>query len=1150
MKIIESIQFSLFSPEQIRKMSAVKITVPDTYDEDGYPINGGLADQRLGVIDPGLKCKTCGGRMKDCSGHFGHIELVRPVVHVGFARTVYQLLRSCCRKCGRLMTTTSLEKIARSSECPHCGEPQKAVSFVKPTSYYEEDRKLLPNEVRERLERIPDEDLRALGVSIRPEWMVITVLPVPPVTTRPSITLETGERSEDDLTHKLVDILRINQRLEENVDAGAPQLIIEDLWELLQYHVTTFFDNETAGVPPARHRSGRQLKTLFQRLKGKEGRFRYNLSGKRVNFSARTVISPDPVLSINELGVPEEIARELSVPVSVTEWNSENIRLLVREKADKINYVIRPDGRRKKLTAANLEEVLAELAPGYIVERQIMDGDLVIFNRQPSLHRLSMMCHRIRVLPGKTFRFNVAVCAPYNADFDGDEMNIHVPQNEEAQSEADVLMGVESQILSPRSGDPIIAPELDQITGLFLLTFSPELEFPREEACSLLNAAGLEAEVKRGGLSGRELFSMLLPAGFEFEARNKTCVKCVNCREEKCEHDAFFRVSKGKLLSGHFDSKINGALVREIFTKYGAEDTRKYIDSASRLSVALVTRFGLSLSLDDYEVSREGRKEISELFKSGRREMHELIKKYRGKRLERQPGKTQKETLEEHVMGVVEAVRHNAWKAVRKNIKKTPVAFHNIEYEHNNALLMAGAGVKSKPINVVQMAALVGQQAVRGKRMTSGYYKRILPHFKLGDLGGEARGFVRSNYRVGLTPTEYFFHAAGGRDSVVDKGVNPAKTGYMQRRLINALQDFVVEKDSSVRDANGRIIEFVFGDDGRDPSSGGAPIAYGEAVGVVAAQSLGEPSTQMTLRTFHYAGVASLAQLGFTRMVEIVDARKTPKKAVMEVYLQGDAARDFEKAKSVAASIERVTLDKVAKIEEDFTRKIVLITLDRQVLRDKGIPEKTVLQKIGEVAPDCSHDGAEIKIKVKDDSLKNVRRMTTRLSEIILKGVPNINRVIVVERKTRDGVELSLATEGTNLSAVLKVPGVDASRTTTNDIMEIARVLGIEAARNAIIQEVRKVLEAQDLRVDLRHISLIADAMTFTGEVRSVGRHGIAGEKTSVLARAAFEETGKHLVHACVFGEEDKLSGIAENIIIGQTIPCGTGRVSLVMKSD
>jgi DNA-directed RNA polymerase subunit A' len=283
---------------------------------------------------------------------------------------------------------TRLDAIVKSSTCPHCGEVQKAIKFIKPTSFYEEDRRLLQNEIRERLERISEEDVRQLGLSIRPEWAVLTVLPVPPVSVRPSITLETGERSEDDLTHKLVDILRINQRLEENIDAGAPQLIIEDLWELLQYHVSTFFDNETAGIPPARHRSGRQLKTLFQRLKGKEGRFRYNLSGKRVNFSARTVISPDPTLGINELGVPEAIAQELTIPVSVTEWNIENLKKLIRENPGKISYVVRPDGRRKKLTTANIEEVLGELASGYLVERQLLDGDIVVFNRQPSLHQI------------------------------------------------------------------------------------------------------------------------------------------------------------------------------------------------------------------------------------------------------------------------------------------------------------------------------------------------------------------------------------------------------------------------------------------------------------------------------------------------------------------------------------------------------------------------------------------------------------------------------------------------------------------------------------------------------------------------------------------------------------------------------------------
>ncbi|RAP53259.1 MAG: DNA-directed RNA polymerase subunit A', partial [Methanosphaera sp. rholeuAM130] len=312
-KKISEIDFGLMSPETIRKMSVTKIVTPDTYDEDGYPIEAGLMDPRLGVIDPGLKCRTCGSKGGDCQGHFGHINFARPVIHVGFADTIHKILRSTCRSCGCvLLSDTEKEKYkdkleeriangediskilkqihvaAKKEKCPHCDEEQIEIKIDKPISIVEGNYKLTASEVRERLENIPEDDYIYVGINkdvARPEWMVLTVLPVPPVTVRPSITLETGERSEDDLTHKLVDILRINQRLKENMEAGAPQLIVEDLWELLQYHVTTYFDNEASGVPPARHRSGRPLKTLTQRLKGKEGRFRSNLSGKRVNFS-------------------------------------------------------------------------------------------------------------------------------------------------------------------------------------------------------------------------------------------------------------------------------------------------------------------------------------------------------------------------------------------------------------------------------------------------------------------------------------------------------------------------------------------------------------------------------------------------------------------------------------------------------------------------------------------------------------------------------------------------------------------------------------------------------------------------------------------------------------------------------------------------
>ena len=405
-KVVDEITFGLISPQDIRRLSVVEIQTPDTYDEDGAPITAGLMDGRLGTLEPRQRCKTCGNTAARCPGHFGHIELAVPIIHIEFSKIIYDLLRATCRNCGRILlpdetakkVKTRIIKIrqllglvpdevykgviqeTKTKQCPHCGAIQYKIVFEKPTKFTEQipesgAEPLTASMVRERLERIPDEDLELLGFNpkaARPEWMVLQVLPVPPVYVRPSITLESGIRSEDDLTHKLVDIIRINQRLKENMDAGAPTLIIQDLSELLQYHVTTYFNNEASGIPPARHRSGRALKTLSQRLKGKEGRFRSNLSGKRVDFSARTVISPDPNLDINEVGVPLDVAMRLSVPEKVTEWNLEEMRNLVLNGPEKYPgalYIIRPDGKRIRLEFVVDRTKIAEaLEPGFIVE--------------------------------------------------------------------------------------------------------------------------------------------------------------------------------------------------------------------------------------------------------------------------------------------------------------------------------------------------------------------------------------------------------------------------------------------------------------------------------------------------------------------------------------------------------------------------------------------------------------------------------------------------------------------------------------------------------------------------------------------------------------------------------------------------------------
>ncbi|MEM0231644.1 MAG: DNA-directed RNA polymerase subunit A' [Candidatus Methanomethyliaceae archaeon] len=864
-KFIRSIKFGILSPEEIRKMSVVNIVTADTYDEDGLPIDGGLMDRRLGVIEPGQKCQTCGNRVGQCPGHFGHIELARPVVHAGFAKTIFIILKSTCWNCGRILLSKEdyekysklmkkykerwphlvyrlAEKIIKKTklqECPYCGRKQYKIKFEKPTTYYEEhpegNIKISPSEVRTRLEKIPDSDVELLGLDpkvARPEWMVLTVLPVPPSSVRPSITLESGVRSEDDLTHKLVDIIRINERLKENIDAGAPQLIIEDLWELLQYHVTTYFDNETSGIPPARHRSGRPLRTIAQRLKGKEGRFRSNLSGKRVDFSARTVISPDPYLSINEVGVPINVAKILTIPERVTKLNIQEMKKLVENGPDihpGANYIIRPDGKRIDLRFPKDRKAIADsLDVGYIVERHIRDGDIVLFNRQPSLHRMSIMAHKVKVLPYKTFRLNLCVCPPYNADFDGDEMNLHVPQSEEARAEALILMLVQEQILSPRYGGPIIGAIQDYITGAFLLTRKNTL-LKREEAAQLLINAGYEGELPPPAIkepeelwTGKQLVSLFLPKDFNFTGKANICNKCDYCKKEECPYDAYVIVRNGVLISGVLDKKTIGAgqpesLLHRLVKDYGTDVAREFMDKAFKLFLAFIDGKGFTIGIDEEELPSEAKERIRAIIEEAEQKTTKLVQIYNEGLLERLPGRTLEETLETKIMQVLEEAREKAGEIASQYLG-----------ENNSALIMARTGARGSLMNLAHMMACVGQQSIRGERINRGYYNRTLPHFKPGDLGARAHGFVYSSYKDRLNPIEFFFHSMGGREGLVDTAVRTSQSGYMQRRLINALQDLRAEYDGTIRTTNGLIVQFKYGEDGVDP----AKSDHGKAVNI------------------------------------------------------------------------------------------------------------------------------------------------------------------------------------------------------------------------------------------------------------------------------------------------------------------------------
>jgi DNA-directed RNA polymerase subunit A' len=1457
-KLIEKIKFGLLSPDEIRKMSAARIITADTYDEDGLPIPSGLMDQRLGTIEPGQRCQTCGNLVSNCMGHFGHIELARPVIHVGYAKKVLKCLRSICPECSRLMLsdeerekhreeqikhrkiyhegdediTKIVFKSARKNKvCPFCGAKKKKIILEKPTTFYEEEeakgsRRLTPIEIRERLKKMTDADLRILGISpknARLEWVIFTVLPIPPVCARPSITLDSGIRSEDDLTHKLVDVIRINQRLRENIDAGAPHLIVEDLWELLQYHITTYFDNQVSGIPPARHRSGRALRTLTQRLKGKEGRFRSNLSGKRVDFSARSVISPNPHISINEVGVPKDIAKILTIPTNVNDWNIEQMKQLVLNGPNRhpgANYIIRNDRRRIDLRYVKNRKIIADmLAPGFTVERHLNDGDLVLFNRQPSLHRMSIMAHEVKIMDGRTFRLNLTVCLegntpiitdagkikikhlvnnfeqfkllsstwkkelpkdptnikviqqgikeaqiinaelheepikgkriitemgrvlettldhpfytekgkiaagllskgdrvavypievpeieankgeiiltpddilnhappnsytsyllkelknikllnipqtskkqiilaslvghlmsdgtlcwddegvhltfrtgeiedieqikaalesigiktpkpklkksrgdeittvsgdklypkgkgyiidirkkpiaiafhalgvpvgdkvtqefpvpkwilkgskmvkraflrgyfggelssprlhtksskvinqpvfkmskidglsahgffedintllkefgtevssyttqegkirkkdgkrsttyvaniisnekqlisfykkigcefsnnkevycrlmaeyltlkyytrmnqqevkmeaidlrkrglaleqiankynvspitisrwergvydkaglpidfpsfnewldentkglndglvwdkiksienitlniaydvsmdgnydnfianqfltgncpPYNADFDGDEMNLHVPQSEEARTEAELLLKVQEHILSPRFGGPILGGIQDFISSVFQFTSKESIYNPKD-TLKLLYMGNVFDQKPNFDMnevepiqidpepmySGKQIFSTLLPEDLNIRVRSKFYKKCFTkpgqeCKEEDCEYDAYVRIVNGELQTGTIDENSFGAMqsnsiLQRIIKDHGNARGREFLDSATQMLLYVIRQNGMTMGLDEVYVKGEAFEEIQKVLNESTEESKRLIKAFRENDtdvLQRAPGRSLKETLELRIRQVLAEAR-----------KKAEEIAANYIGDEAHSVIMTKSGARGNILNLGQMSAVVGQQAIRGERINRGYSSRTLPHFKVDDLTPRARGFVEQSYRNGLDPSGFFFHAMGGREGLVDTAVRTSTSGYMQRRLVNALQDMVIENDGTVRNADKNIIQFDFGDDNINPQHTDHGDAVNLDVLLLKAQTLDTEEIQESLKQEKQRKKEKPKSVP-SKETPKIESTKEKQKEVKEAPTEEEMRAEFEK---------------------------------------------------------------------------------------------------------------------------------------------------------------------------------------------------------------------------------------------------------------
>jgi len=448
------IQFSILSPEEIRKGSVAEITSRDTY-VNNKPVIGGLFDPRMGVLEPGLICPTDGLDYMKTPGYHGHLELARPVFYIQYLPTVLKCLRCVCFKCSKLLVSKEKYKEALklssdnrwkyvfslASKVKRCGEDtEDGCGTLQPEKIRKEGLatifadwgndsndepiviKITAEIALKILKRISDEDVSFMGFSpvfSRPDWMICQVFYVAPPAVRPSVKHDAQQRSEDDLTHGLVNIIKTNKTLQEKIQNNAPANVIDDWTTVLQYYIATQVDNKIPGVASLAQRSGRPLKSIKDRLNGKGGRMRGNLMAKRVDFSARSVITADPNISIRELGIPMKVAKNITKPVIVNRLNRDFLTKLVRNGPD-----VWPGA--KMLEKQNGETITLRyyldresivLEEGDTVHRHMMDGDAILFNRQPTLHRMSMMCHIARIMQrGDTFRMNVADTKPYNAD--------------------------------------------------------------------------------------------------------------------------------------------------------------------------------------------------------------------------------------------------------------------------------------------------------------------------------------------------------------------------------------------------------------------------------------------------------------------------------------------------------------------------------------------------------------------------------------------------------------------------------------------------------------------------------------------------------------------------------------------------------------
>ena len=1302
---ISKISFGVLSQEEILKMSCCNVAAVKVSDK-----GENIYSKFMGTIENGESCKTCDKDVWECPGHFGHFNLEHPVVNPIFINDVTNVLRCICFECYGFVLSEDhlkLENIVRKfseiltwvktiKNCYRCDSEKTTISVVNETIVDEDKIPIDTHKILRVLENIDDNTVKFLGFNpsmSHPKNFIFTVFPVLPPCCRPYV-MSDENCCDDDLTYQLTEIIKNNQYLSEEYltktelkrkksvlqSSLLPTLDIRQKhFTNLKFRISTYFNNSKKKAKHAA--TARPITGLKERIAGKEGQIRHNLLGKRCDQSGRTVVGPDPTLKLDELGIPKEMAQILTIPVHVTSFNINYLTDIVN--SNKANFLIKVSDPKRSINLKNvinfrgtllyfgdiiergnerititdtkfelkkgdaiirngkklkdvkypeIKKITLEI--GDVVKRQLIDGDIVLLNRQPTLHKASMQAFNVIIKPVKTLKMNLAMTKAFNADFDGDEMNIHVPQSYEATAELRELSSSLKCIMSNQNGKPNVAIVQDSLIGLFymskeewnhqslekdqffdlLMVVNKAHSFNERMNQILLTLSKLNVNVSKkcNIFNGKGILSFLFPYDFDYQ-RNHIIIE------------------NGVFIAGILEKNVVSQIIKMIYKDYGENVTANFVDNIQFVTNKYLIERGFTIHAGDC-LKNQNIKD-TEMLKST------FVKASTLKEVTINPF-----IREQKILGAFNSCTDQSMKKSKDSL--SPL---------NNFKVTEESGSKGSIFNICQITSMLGQQTIDGKRV----YGLIHPQ----DNEFKNRGFIERSFVEGLSPREFLHHAMAGRKGVIDTALLTSVSGYGQRQGVKLNEDIKIYPDYTVRDVNGRLYQYIFGEVGYDPSQtimvngyqticdvdrlvkrlkkpldnnikfrkldeeelefmvdfinprphiphdienricmlrskpiidqlknieicdeiipllkNELEIKYyqtlmspGECVGIIGAQSMGEFSTQATLNTFHVAGSTTTGVVTncLTRFQEINNATKNPKHVIGKVYFNNKNST-IEEIRTLGIRLKHIIFQnmvedtKIEKVEKEWWyspfKKLYGVNIKGIKTRVRFILKKDIVYtyKIScndiKEALEEKHDiscifSPLISNKIYFDIFCTIEDHKLDLyvvNNLFPTYICGIEGVKAISYQKCDVLKVwYIQTEGGSLKDFYTLEDIDVENTTTNNVWDIYNTLGIEAAREFRIKEMVEIVGSG---VDLSHIKLRADRLTFTGTIQSLTRYTMRGEKP--FSKVGFEEIMENFYKTARDAEVDDLTGVSASIMCGKRAKVGTSMFDVKLDMD